>query len=78
MFRDHGHNTRRDAAPHGPASILPKLIAIVAVVGLVRMLASHKRGHGENSSWHDRRRGMIADLHRALHRADDQKGAATE
>jgi hypothetical protein len=78
MFRDHGHNTTRDAATRGPGSILPKVIAILAVVGLVRMLASHKRGHGETSSWRDRRREMVAELHRELHREDDLKADAAD
>ena len=59
-----------------PGSILPKVIAVVAVVGLLRMLASHKRTHGDNSSWRERRREMVAELHRELHRADSEAGTA--
>jgi len=56
---------------HSSGSILPKLIAVVAVVGLLRMLASHKRTLGGPSSWRDRRREMVAEFHRELHRQDD-------
>lgn len=70
MFRQHRHNTTTDASS---ASALPKVIALIAVVGLLRMLASHKRAHGNMSSWRDRRREMVAEFHRELHRADDQK-----
>jgi hypothetical protein len=48
------------------------------VVGLVRMVASHKRAHGGASSWGDRRREMIAELHRELHRQDDLKADAAD
>lgn len=59
-------------------SILPKVIAVVAVVGLLRMLASHKRTHGGTSTWRDRRREMVAELHRELHRdADSAAGTAS-
>jgi hypothetical protein len=78
MFRDHRHHATREAATRGSGSILPKVIAVVAVVGLVRMLASHKRGHGETSSWRDRRREMVAELHRELHREDDVKADAAK
>jgi hypothetical protein len=83
MFREHRHNTTTDAAMSGPdratsGSILPKVIALIAVVGLVRMLASHKRAHGGASSWGDRRREMIAELHRELHRQDDLKADAAD
>ena len=59
-----------------PGSILPKVIAVVAVVGLLRMLASHKRTHGDGSSWRDQRREMVAELHRELHRADAEADTA--
>jgi hypothetical protein len=82
MFREHMHNTAdgamcgSDRATSG--SILPKVIAVVAVVGLVRMLASHKRTQGGASSWGDRRRQMIAQLHRELHRQDDLNADAAD
>jgi hypothetical protein len=83
MFGEHRHNTTFDGATSGPdrpasGSILPKVIAVVAVVGIVRMLASHKRAHGGTSSWGDRRREMIAELHRDLHRQDDLKADAAD
>jgi hypothetical protein len=83
MFREHRHNTTTEAAMRAPdrattGSILPKVIAVVAVVGLVRTLASHRRAHGGASSWGDRRREMIAELHRELHRQDDLKADATQ
>jgi hypothetical protein len=59
-------------------SIFPKVIAVVAVIGLMRMLASHKRTHGGPSSWRDRRREMVAELHRELHRDADAKAGTAE
>ena len=64
MFREHGHNTKPDRASSG--SVLPKVLAAVAVVALLRMLVSHKHGGG-TSRWRDRRREMIAEIHRELH-----------
>jgi hypothetical protein len=73
MFREHTHDTTTGAAERGfdrgsSGSILPKVIAVVAVVGLLRMLASHKRTNGGTSSWRDQRRKMVGELHRELHR----------
>jgi hypothetical protein len=57
-------------------SILPKVIAVVAVVGLLRMLASHKRTSGGTSSWRDQRRKMVAELHRELHQQDEAEAGS--
>jgi hypothetical protein len=83
MFREHIHNTTTGAAERGPdrgnsGSILPKVVAVVAVVGLLRMIASHKRTHGGTSSWGDRRREMVAELHRELHRQDDAEAGTAK
>jgi hypothetical protein len=59
-------------------SILPKVIAVVAVVGLLRMLASHKRTNGGTSSWRDRRREMVAELHRELHKQDEAEAGTAK
>jgi hypothetical protein len=56
----------------GGGSVLPKVIGLVVAVGLIRMVVSHRRGH-EGGSWRDRRREMIAQVHRELHREEDLK-----
>jgi hypothetical protein len=81
MFREHTHDpttgTVRTADRAG-ASVLPKILAAVAIINLLRMVASHKRGHGDASSWRDRRKSMIAELHRELHRQDDAEAGTVE
>jgi hypothetical protein len=78
MSRESSENTD-GATGHRVASVLPKILAVVANINLLRMLANHKRGgHGDASSWRDRRKAMIAELHRELHRADDQKADAAD
>lgn len=81
MFREHTHDPESGKAigadrSHG--SVLPKILAVVAVINLLRMVASHRRGaHGEMSSWAERKRTKLAELHRELHRQDDEAADAT-
>ena len=56
-------------------SVLPKILAVVAILSLIRMLANHRPGRGDASSWRERRRQMIAELHRELHKADESTEA---
>jgi molybdenum-dependent DNA-binding transcriptional regulator ModE len=64
---------------HRGASVLPKILAVVAVINLLRMIANHRGGSsGGAASWRDRRKAMIAELHRELHRADEQQADAAE
>lgn len=57
----------------GAAGALPKILAVLAVMAFVRMLIAKSHRHGAGSM-HDRRRAMIAELHRELHAADDTAG----
>ena len=60
----------------GPASagaVLPKLIAVVAALALVRMVVRGKHGDGPG---HGRRHEAIARLHRELHAADAEEVSA--
>ena len=50
-------------------SFVPKVIAVLVAVALVRTIARHQGGGGP-SRW-NRRREMIADLHRELHAQDE-------
>ena len=80
MFREHTHDPQTGqaiGAARSGGSVLPKILAVVAVANILRMVASHKRG-GEGSSWRDRRKSMIAELHRELHRQEDQPASATD
>jgi hypothetical protein len=48
-------------------------------VNLLRLIAAHRRGgHGEASSWMQRKQARIAELHRELHRANAEQPATTE
>ena len=82
MFQEHTHDPQTGRAigaerPH--RSVLPKILAVVAVVNVLRMIASHRRGgHGEASSWMQRKQSRIAELHRELHRADAEQPETTE
>ena len=72
MFREHTHDPETGKAvgterSHG--SVLPKMLAVVAVINLLRMVAN-RHGHGQAAGWKDRRKAMIAELHRELHRQD--------
>ena len=69
-MRDSGRGYYQPYPGEGGSSVLPKVIGVVAAIGLIRMLVSHKRGH-EGASWRDRRREMIAEVHRELHRQED-------
>jgi hypothetical protein len=79
MFREHTHDPQTGqavSADRSHGSVLPKILAVVAVVNLLRMIASHRRGsHGEAATWMQRKQSRIADLHRELHRADAAQDA---
>jgi hypothetical protein len=79
MFREHTHDPQTGRAIGGErshGSVLPKILAVVAVVNLLRMIASRRRGGlGDGSSWMQRRQSRIAELHHELHRADAQAAA---
>jgi hypothetical protein len=81
MFREHTHDPQTGRAIGGEpshGSILPKILAVVAVVNVLRMIASHRRsGHGDASSWMQRKQSRIAELHRELHRADAEAAEAS-
>jgi hypothetical protein len=78
MFKERRQSaaTSESRNDHGSGSVLPKILGIVAVISILRMLASHKHGHGDASSWRQRRRSMIAELHRELHREDAEAANA--
>lgn len=71
-MRGYGRGYYGPYPDEGGGSVLPKVIGVVVAIGLIRMLVSHKRGH-DGGSWRDRRREMIAEVHRELHRQDDLK-----
>lgn len=50
-------------------SALPKLIAVLVAMAVVRNLIAAKRHSGGSSRW-SRRREAIAEFHRELHAAD--------
>jgi len=78
MFREHTHDPETGKAVGADRShglVLPKILAVVAVINLLRMVANHTRGHGQASGWKDRRKAMIAELHRELHRQDADASA---
>ena len=58
------------SAANGAGSFLPKLLAIVAALALVRVVVRAKRGDGTGRS---RRHEAIARLHRELHAADAEE-----
>jgi hypothetical protein len=74
-MRGHGRGYYEPYPAEGSGSVLPKVIGVVVAVGLIRMLVSHKRGH-DGGSWRNRRREMIAEIHRDLHRQEDLKADA--
>jgi len=74
-MRGYGRGYYEPYPGDGGSSVLPKVIGVVVAIGLIRMLVSHKRGH-EGGSWRDRRREMIAEVHRELHRQEDFKADA--
>ncbi|HEY7526081.1 MAG TPA: hypothetical protein VIA82_04540 [Candidatus Limnocylindria bacterium] len=79
MFREHTHDPQTGKAIGGErshGSVLPKILAAVAVINLLRMIASHRRdGQGQGPSWMARKQARIAELHRELHRADAEAAA---
>lgn len=74
QFGRYGRGYAEPYPGQGGGSVLPKVIGIVVAIGLIRMLASHKRQGG---GWADRRREMIAEVHRELHRQDEARAAAS-
>jgi hypothetical protein len=56
--------------PRGAASVLPKLLALLVALALVRMVVRAGGRHGGPSRW-SRRREAIAEFHRELHAQDD-------
>ena len=75
-MRGFGRGYYQPYPAEGGGSVLPKVIGVVVAIGLIRMVVSHKRGHGA-SGWADRRREMIAEVHRELHRQEDLKADAS-
>jgi hypothetical protein len=68
-------------APRGGGSIgsvVPKLLAVLVAMVVVRNVIGAKRHHGGSSRW-GRRREAIAQLHRELHAEDSaaQSGEST-
>ena len=61
------------SAAAGPGSVLPKLLAVVAALALVRVVVRAKHGEGSGRS---RRREAIARLHRELHATDAEEVSA--
>ena len=51
------------------ASVVPKLIAVLVAVAVIRSVVGAKRHHGGGSRW-GTRRGAIAEFHRELHAQD--------
>jgi hypothetical protein len=60
------------------AAALPKLLAIVVAMAVVRTVLGGARRHGSSSRW-SRRREAIAEFHRDLHAHDaaDQPAEST-
>ena len=56
-------------------SFVPKVIATLVAMALVRTVISRHHGGGRSSGW-SRRREMIAELHRELHAQEDATPAA--
>ena len=56
----------------GARSFVPKVIAVLVAMALVRTVIARHHGGGE-SRW-NRRRQMIADLHRELHAQEEPAG----
>ena len=52
------------------ASALPKLLAILVAMAVVRTVVGAKRGHGGSGRW-SKRQEAIAQLHRELHARDE-------
>ena len=75
-MRGRGRSYYEPYPGEGGGSVLPKVIGVVVAIGLIRMLVSHKRDHDGGGGWRDRRREMIAEVHRELHRQDDLKAEA--
>jgi hypothetical protein len=56
-------------------SIVPKVLAVLATMVVVRAIIGAKRQHGGSSRW-SRRREAIAEFHRELH-AEDSAAPST-
>ena len=69
MQREPKHrSTTREAEPRsrGHGSAVPKILAVVMGVMLMKVLARVSRQPG-SPQWRERRHAAIADLHRRLH-----------
>lgn len=60
----------------GIASALPKLLAVLVAIVVIRNVVSATRRHGGSSRW-SRRREAVAQFHRELH-AEDATGQPAE
>jgi hypothetical protein len=72
MQRHMKHRSTTDEAepaPHRHGSAVPKLLAIVMAVMLMKVLARVSRQAG-SPQWRERRHAAIADIHRRLHEED--------
>ena len=58
------------AGPGSGSAVLPKLLAVVAALALVRFVLHAKHGDGGGRN---RRREAIAQIHRELHAADAEE-----
>jgi hypothetical protein len=56
-------------------AVIPKVIAIVVAMALVRSIVAGKR-HAHGPGRWSRRREAMAELHRELHAADDASAPA--
>jgi hypothetical protein len=61
---------------HGPESAVPRILAVVAAITLMRALARVARHHGAGAGGRmSGRMERLAELHRRLH-ADDERASA--
>ena len=58
-------------------SIVPKLLAVLVAMAVVRTIVGGKRRHGGESRW-SRRREAIAEFHRELHAQDPASAQSAE
>jgi hypothetical protein len=65
-------------APRGAHSALPRILAILAAVTLMRVLGKVARHHGASASARSGRMARLAELHRRLHAEDERAGASGE
>jgi hypothetical protein len=69
---------RRPASGGSIGSVVPKLLAVLVAMVVVRNVIGAKRHHGGSSRW-GRRREAVAQFHRELHAEDSaaQSGEST-